>query len=105
MKEAKDCRNIQEVRECIDEIDHQILAFFGKRLEYVKGIVKFKTDTDGIVARDRQLELLQKRREWAVEFELDPDLFEEMYKMLINWNVQKELEIFRKKENATSKNQ
>lgn len=101
MKEAKDCRDIQEIREAIDEIDHQILASFGKRLEYVKEIVKFKTDPDGIVARDRQLELLQKRREWATESGLDADLFEEIYKMLINWNVQKELELFRKMENTT----
>lgn len=100
MKEAKACENIHEIRECIDEIDEQILVSFGKRMEYVKEIVKFKTDADGIVARDRQLQLLQKRREWAVELGLDPDLFEAMYKMLINWNVQKEMEIFRNKENA-----
>jgi len=100
MKEAKACENIHEIRECIDEIDEQILVSFGKRMEYVKEIVKFKTDADGIVARDRQLQLLQKRREWAVELGLDPDLFEAMYMMLINWNVQKEMEIFRNKENG-----
>jgi chorismate mutase len=60
MKEAKACENIHEIRECIDEIDEQILISFGKRMEYVKEIVKFKTDADGIVARDRQLQLLQK---------------------------------------------
>ena len=100
MKEAKACENIHEIRECIDEIDEQILVSFGKRMEYVKEIVKFKTDADEIVARDRQLQLLQKRREWAVESGLDPDLFEAMYKMLINWNVQKEMEMFRIKQNA-----
>lgn len=101
MNEAKDCRDIREIREAIDEIDYQILASFGKRQEYVKEIVKFKTDPNGIVARDRQLELLQKRREWAAESGLDADLFEEIYKMLINWNVQKELELFKKMENTT----
>jgi len=100
MKEAKDCKNIGEIRAVIDEIDHQIIASFGKRMEYVKEIVKFKSDTDGIVARDRQLEVFKKRREWAEESGLNPDLFEEMYKILINWNVQKELEIFRNTEKA-----
>ncbi len=100
MKEAQDCRNIQEIRVGIDEIDYQILKSFGKRLEYVKEIVKFKSDPDGIVAKERQMEVYQKRREWAVEFGLDPDLFEEIYTILINWNVQKELEIFRNEENA-----
>lgn len=95
MKNADDCQTIQEIRAGIDEIDHHILAAFGKRLEYVKAIVKFKSDTDGIVAHDRQLEVFQKRREWATEFGLDPDLFEMLYKALISWNVQKEMEIFR----------
>jgi isochorismate pyruvate lyase len=95
MKEAKDCRSIDEIRDCIDEIDYQVIASFGKRLEYVKEIVKYKNDAAGIVARDRQSEVFQKRREWAQEFGLNPDLFEEMYKLLVNWNVQKELEIFK----------
>jgi isochorismate pyruvate lyase len=97
MKGAKDCQDIQEIRANIDKVDYEILASFGKRLEYVKEIVKFKTDQDEIIARQRQLEVFQKRREWASEFGLDPELFEEIYKMLINWNVQKELEIFSSK--------
>lgn len=101
MKEAKECRNIEEIRSAIDEIDYQILKTFGKRMEYVKAIVKFKSDADGIVARERQLEVFRKRREWANEFELDPDLYEEIYQTLINWNVKKEMEIFRNE----SKNQ
>ncbi len=101
MKLAKDCLNIQEIRDCIDEMDYQILAAFGKRMEYVKEIVKFKTDRDGIVAHERQLELLQKRREWAAKFGLEPELFEEIYKMLINSNVEKELELFSDRQNET----
>ena len=100
MKEAKDCQNIREVREIIDEIDYQILEFFGKRLKCVEAIVKFKTDTESIVARDRQVEVLQKRSEWAKEFGLDPDLITEIYLKLINWNIQKELELFKNNENS-----
>jgi len=100
MKEPGACENINEIREGIDTIDRQILASFGKRMEYVKEIVKFKTDEDSIVAADRQQEVFQKRREWAQEFGLDPDLFEEIYRMLVNWNIKKELEIFQNKEKA-----
>jgi len=103
MKEAGDCRSIQEIRDSIDKIDYQILASFGKRLEYVKEIVKFKNDAEEIVAPDRQAEVFQKRREWAREFGLNADLFEEMYKLLVNWNVQKELEIFKNTEIENSK--
>lgn len=100
MKEAKNCKNIQEIREVIDKIDREILASFSKRYEYVEAIVKFKTDKDGIIAMKRQLEVLNKRKEWAIEFGLDPDLIEELFKTLINWNIQKEMEIFRNKEEA-----
>jgi len=95
MKPVKDCRSIEEIRDSIDEIDYQILTYFEKRLEYVKAIVKFKTNKEGIVAKERQLEVFRKRREWAVEKGLDPDLFEEIFKTLVNWNVEKELEIFK----------
>jgi len=100
MKEAKDCQDIWEVREIIDEIDYQILESFGKRLKCVEAIVKFKTDTDSIVAKERQLEVFQKRREWAKEFGLDPNLITEIYEKLITWNIRKELEIFKTNENS-----
>lgn len=100
MKKSGDCQSIQEIREIIDEIDCEILSSFGKRNEYVKAIVKFKSDKDEIIAAERQLEVLQKRKEWAKEFGLDPDLIEKIYKILINWNIQQEMEIFRSKEKA-----
>lgn len=98
MKEPKDCENIQEVRDSIDELDYQILALFGKRFKYVEEIVKFKTNKEGIIARDRQLEVLQKRKEWAGQFGLNPELFVEIYETLIYWNIQKEMEILDNKE-------
>jgi isochorismate pyruvate lyase len=100
MKEAKDCQSIQEIREMIDELDYQILESFGRRYGYVKAIVKFKSDKDGIIAKERQAEVLQKRREWAEQFGLDPKLFEEIYETLINWNIKKELKIYRRNKRA-----
>jgi isochorismate pyruvate lyase len=98
MKEAKECQNIEEIRNEIDGLDLQILTLFGKRLEYVKEIVKFKSDADGIVALQRQKEVFQNRKEWAANLDLDPELFGEIFEKLINWNVQKELELFRNSE-------
>jgi len=100
MKEVTDCQNIGEVREIIDEVDYQILESLGKRLKCVEAIVKFKTDTDSIIAKERQLEVFQKRREWAEAFGLDPDLITEIYEKLISWNIRKELEIFKTNENS-----
>ncbi|HZL11142.1 MAG TPA: chorismate mutase [Prolixibacteraceae bacterium] len=102
MKDVSDCQNIREIRAAIDEIDHLILVSLAKRHKYVKAVVKFKTDQAGIIDRERQLEVLQKRKEWAMELGLDPELIVSIYETLIDWNVNKELEIFRNKETPNS---
>ena len=100
MKEAKDCQSIGEVREAIDEIDYQILKSFSQRNEYVEAIVKFKHDKHGIIAGERQVEVLQRRSQWANELGLDPGTMKKIYKILIDSNIQKELEIFGNQDKA-----
>jgi isochorismate pyruvate lyase len=95
MKDPKQCNNIQEIRQVIDEIDLQIIELLGKRLSCVEEIVKFKSDEEAIIAKNRQKELIEQRREWAEKFKLDKDLIEQFYRTLLQFNVQKELQIFR----------
>lgn len=101
MKNPESCKSIEEVREAIDGIDHQIMKLFGERYAFVKEIVKFKTDEASVIAENRQMEVIEKRRQWAVELGLNPDLFEDMFWTLIRYNVQKELEML-KNTNAKS---
>lgn len=95
MKNPENCKSIEEIREAIDEIDYQILKLYQKRYAFVKEIVKFKTDEASVIAENRQEEVIAQRRVWAVELGLNPDLFEKIYRTLIHFNVQKELEILR----------
>ena len=87
------CKNIEEIRKAIDGIDFRILELYSKRSELVESIVKFKSDEASVVAKDRQKEVIEKRREWAVKLGLNPDFIEDIYLKLIHFNVQKELEI------------
>ena len=103
MKDPKDLKNIQEIRDSIDEIDFQILKLFGDRNRCVEEIVKFKKDKEGVIAKQRQAELLKLRRKWASDFNLNPELIEKIFKMLINNNIQKELEILERQENTNIK--
>ena len=98
MKDPKDFSDIQEIREIIDQIDFNILKLFGDRNRCVEEIVNFKTSKAGIIANKRQKELIAVRREWAKTFNLDPDLYEKIFKMLIKSNIKKELIIFAQKE-------
>lgn len=95
MKNPEDYASIEEIRDTIDEIDYQIMKLFGERYDFVKEIVKFKTDEASVIAENRQEEVITQRRSWAVEFGLNPDLFEKIYCTLMRFNVQKELEILR----------
>jgi chorismate mutase len=97
MEELKDFKNIQEIRDSIDKIDHRILELFGARNHLVKEIVKYKTDTKEVVAKERQAVLFASRRKWAEDLNLDPDLFEKIFKMLIDSNIHMELEMLEQK--------
>ena len=98
MKDPKKFKNIQEIRNCIDEIDFQILKLFSDRNRCVEEIINFKSDKAGIIAKKRQRELLALRRKWAEDFNLNPELFEKIYKMLIKSNIQKQMEVLKSKE-------
>ena len=95
MKNPESCKSIEEIREVIDDIDYQILKLFSERYGFVKEIVKFKTDDASVIAETRQKEVIEKRREWATELGLNPDLFEDIFWTLMRYNVQKELEILK----------
>ena len=95
MRDPKQCSNIQEIRAALDKIDYQIIGLLGKRLNFVEEIVKFKTNEEDIVAESRQKEVIMLRRKWAENYNLDPDLIEKIYKILMQFNIQKEMKIFR----------
>lgn len=98
MKDPKDFKDIQEIRDSIDEIDFQILKLFSDRNRCVEEIINYKTEKAEVIAKKRQEELLELRRKWAEDFELNPDLFEKIFKMLIKSNIQKELKMLEQQE-------
>ena len=97
MKDPKKFKNIEEIRNCIDEIDFQILKLFSDRNRCVGEIINFKSDKAGIIAKKRQGEVLALRRKWAEDFKLNPDLFEKIFKILIKSNIQKQMQILEQK--------
>lgn len=90
----KDCKSKAEIRAEIDAIDNEIMKLFGRRYEFVKEIVKYKEKTaDAIIASKRREEVIQKRREWAEEYGLNPDVFEDIYRKLIKHFIAEEMKI------------
>ena len=65
MRLPKDCKNIEEIREAIDELDSQIIELLGNRFQYVKEIVKFKEKNEkSIVANNRREAVIDSRRRY-----------------------------------------
>ena len=101
MRSPGDCRNIEDIRQAIDELDNQIITLFGKRFQYVKEIVKFKEkNEESIIASERREAVIQSRRALAKENGLNPDVIEELYRKLISHFIEEELKLFRNNENA-----
>jgi chorismate mutase len=96
IKLPKDCNSKEEIRQQIDIIDKKIIALFTRRFEYVSEIVKYKNDVESVVAQDRKNEVIKLRGKWAEETGLDKSTFEEIYRLLIDSNIAKELEILKK---------
>lgn len=89
-----ECKNIEDIRAQIDAIDKLILKALGLRFQFVKEVVKFKNkDFESIKAQDRYEMVLNKRREWAVENGLNPDVIENIYKELIHHFIDEEMKI------------
>lgn len=96
LKKPEECTKKEEVRDEIDRIDRTILELFALRFEYVKRIVDFKQDHQSVVAQDRKDHVIEKRSEWARELGLDDKTFAEMYRLLIDSNIEKEMELLLK---------
>ena len=93
-KKPKSCENIQDIRNAIDEIDQEIIQLYALRDSYVREIVKFKSDDEEIHARERKAYVLQQRKAWAAEKGLDPELFEKLFGLIIEKNIQIQFDIY-----------
>ena len=91
MRTAAECASIGDIREAIDQLDHDIITLIGQRYEYVKAAVKFKTDEASVKASDRVAAMMQKRRAWAVDVGLNADVIEKLYRDLIDYFIQDEM--------------
>lgn len=91
MKAPAECTSIEDVRAAIDAIDQDIVRGLGLRFEYVKAITRFKKTETDVRAPDRYHAVLQARRDWAQAAGLDPDVVEQMYRLLIDHFIAEEM--------------
>ncbi len=97
MKLPHECKNIEEVRSAIDIIDHEIIELIARRYGYVKEIIKYKNTAEDVFAKERYNAVINKRRELAEKHNLDPDVIETVYKILMDYFIKEQLVLLKSK--------
>jgi isochorismate pyruvate lyase len=97
MKRPEDCESIQDVRQSIDALDREVIGLIGRRARYVEAATRFKCDEQSVLAPERQRAMLADRRLWAEKTGLNPDVIEEIYRTLVSYFVDREMQQWRKK--------
>jgi tRNA-Thr(GGU) m(6)t(6)A37 methyltransferase TsaA len=96
--EVRESESLQACRDAIDLIDIEIIRLLGNRAKYVQQVTKFKKSVEEVPAPERYRAVLQHRRDLAVQNGLNPDVIEEMYRLLIDNFILEEIEIIRRRE-------
>jgi tRNA (adenine37-N6)-methyltransferase len=96
--EVRQVSSLQEARDNIDAIDTEIIRLIANRAGYVRQVVNFKKEPEDVYAPARYAQVMRQRREWAEALQLNPDVIEGMYKLLVNNFIQEELEMIHQRE-------
>ena len=91
-----DCKSMEELRHQIDKLDIKIVELLATRSQFIDRATDLKS-INGMPARipDRIESVVSNAREAAQELGLDSDLVEKIWRILIEWSIQREAEIIR----------
>ncbi|MEO1109641.1 MAG: chorismate mutase [Pseudomonadota bacterium] len=87
----QDCRSMQELRFQIGRLDRQLIELLVTRAGYIDRASQLKPG-EGLPARipDRVEEVVQRVRKSSDELGMDPELAEELWRILIDWSIARE---------------
>ena len=96
LTKAGDCNNMDELRHQIDKLDVKIIELLANRSEFIDRATELKK-SNGMPARipERIETVVSNARNAAEDLDLDADLVEKIWRILINWSIQREAEIIR----------
>ena len=91
-----DCKSMEELRHQIDKLDIKIVELLATRSQFIDRATDLKS-INGMPARipDRIKSVVSNAREAAQELDLDSDLVEKIWRILIDWSIKREAEIIR----------
>ena len=90
MPKPVECQAKQEIRSEIDRLDRQLITLLAERFAYVRRMAELKQGPDEALVQQRVDEVLDKVARKAEELGLDSGLARDMWKSLIDWNIEYE---------------
>jgi isochorismate pyruvate lyase len=96
LNKPEDCRNIDDIRYEIDLIDNQVIWLIAQRAQYVKEAAKFKKSEDAVRDEERVKKVIESKKQLALEYNISPDLIGEIYRTMIEYFVNQELDMWKK---------
>lgn len=96
MKKKFVFNTIEEIRNEIDSIDHEIILLLSQRKTIVDKAAIFKTNQSSVKAPERVKAMLEQRKRWAIENNLSPEFIDNLYKNIVDYFIARELDEFKK---------
>ena len=96
LRKPGDCNSMDQLRHQIDKLDVKIIELLANRSEFIDRATELKK-SNGMPARipERIESVVSNARNAAEELDLDADLVEKIWRILIDWSIQREAEIIR----------
>jgi len=87
MPKPVDCKTKEDIRSEIDRLDKQLVGLLAERFGYVRRMAELKSNPDEAFVQHRIDEVLDRVSSEAVAAGLDGELVREIWRRLIDWNV------------------
>ncbi len=92
MKRPEECNSIEDIRNCIDEIDKNIITDLAARSTFVKRAANFKKTLTDVKADERVRTMISARRCWAAENGMNADFIESLFRSIVGHFIGNEVE-------------
>lgn len=87
IKRPADCQTKADIRTAIDALDQDLLKLFAQRQGYVRRMAELKQHPDEAFDHDRIETMVAALKHRANELGLEADQAEQVWRVLIDWNV------------------
>ena len=91
----KKCETLSVAREEIDKVDEKIVELIALRNDYIKQIAHFKNSIEEIKSEARVSDIVARARTKAIEFDLSPNLINDIFVRMIDGMVESEISEFK----------